>query len=90
LNLEESIIGFSTRKPLSNGARRVLHVLYRKKFWGRNTVSYATLENHYCKSVADFDDALQALLELGLIEMPGRRAAISLQSSMREDIESYL
>jgi ppGpp synthetase/RelA/SpoT-type nucleotidyltranferase len=89
-SLEESVSGFSTRRPLQNHARRVLHTLYRKKFWGRNTVSYDTLCNHYCKSIQNFEGALQELIALGLIEMSGRKGAISLQSRKKEVVESYL
>ena len=89
-NLEESISGFSTRKHIPKETRRVLHTLYRKKFWGRNTVSYDTLSNHYCKTVQNLDGALSLLKELGLIEMTNKKGTISLQSSKREEIESYL
>lgn len=89
-SLEESISGFATRKKLPNESRRVLHTLYRKKFWGRNTVSSATLGNHYCKSIQNLDGALQTLLELGLIEISAKAGTVSLQSQRKDDIESYL
>jgi len=89
-SLEESVTGFPTRRSLPAEARRVLHTLYRKKFWGRNTVSYETLRNHYCKNVREFDAALESLKELGLIAYSGRRAAISLQSNKREEVGEYL
>jgi len=90
-SLEESVIGFSTRKPLPSEARRVLHTLFRKKFWGRNSVSYDTLGNHYCKNVQNLDRALDALSNLNLIERAaGRKGIISLQSGKKEEIESYL
>lgn len=89
-SLEESVIGFSTRRPLPSNARRVLHTLYRKKFWGRNSVGYDTLGNHFCKSVQNLDGALDALSSLDLIEVSGQKGTISLQPRKRTDIEAYL
>lgn len=88
--LEESVAGFSTRRRLSGDARRVLHTLYRKKFWGRNTVSYDTLKNHYCKSVQDFCAAITELSERGLLMESSKNGALSLQPSKHEDIGRYL
>lgn len=89
-SLEDSIAGFSRRKPLSTGARRVLHALLRKRFWGRNTVSYDTLANHYCRSVRNVGDALRELAEIGLLNDNGGQHGISLQPRKRDEIESYL
>ncbi|MDF7809396.1 hypothetical protein P4E94_18275 [Pontiellaceae bacterium B12219] len=89
-NLEESVIGFSTRKPLNANTRRVLHTLFRKNFWGRNTVLYETLNNHFCKSVRDVDVALQELQTLDLVDMSGKNGQISLKSNKRDEIEGYL
>ncbi len=89
-SLEESIAGFSTRKALPTEARRVLHTLYRKKFWGRNTVSYATLRNHYCKNVRDFDAAIAELERLGLVEKSSRSGAVSMHPSKHEEVKTYL
>lgn len=88
--LEASIEGFSTRKKLPSGSRRILHTIYRKKFWGRNTVSYETLRNHYCKSVQNFDGAIAELEKLGLIETSSRTGAISLHPSKHDEVEAYL
>ena len=89
-SLEESVVGFTGRRPLSTEARRVLHALLRKKFWGHNTVSHDTLANHYCKSVQDIDRALKELTDIGLIEIDNKQHGISLQSSKKAEIESYL
>ncbi len=89
-SLEESVIGFSTRRPLNANARRVLHTLFRKNFWGRNTVTYETLNNHFCKSVRDVDIALQELQSLGLIDISERHGQISLRSNKHDEIKSYL
>jgi ppGpp synthetase/RelA/SpoT-type nucleotidyltranferase len=89
-SLEESVEGFTTRKKLSGDARRVLHTLHRKQFWGRNTVSYDTLRNHYCKSVQDFESAITELTSLGLISESSRNGAVSLIPGKHEDVEQYL
>jgi len=88
--LEECVAGFSTRKRLSGDARRILHTLYRKKFWGRNTVSHDTLRNHYCKSVQDFKGAIDELSGLGLLMEDSRNGPISLHPHKHEEVERYL
>ncbi len=88
--LEESVAGFSTRKRLSSDARRILHTLHRKKFWGRNTVSYDTLRNHYCKSVKNFRQGIEELAELGLLIDITRGGPISLHPHKHEEVEKYL
>lgn len=89
-NLEQSISGFSTRRRLRPEARRLLHTLSRKKFWGRNTVSYSTLKNHYCKSIRDFSGAVSNLKSAGLIEESNNSEVISLKPSVHELVNEYL
>ncbi len=89
-NLEESIAGFATRKHLPAESRRVLHTLYRKKFWGRNTVSYNTIRNHYCKSIRNFEAAVSTLSELYLIDNDNRLEVLSLRPNKHEEIKAYL
>lgn len=88
-NLEESVIGFSTRRPIDSDSRRVLHALYRKNFWGRNAVGVDTLNNHYCKSVSDVGAALRELIELGLVDGDWKGGAVSLRPNKKDEIESY-
>lgn len=35
-SLDQSILGFSTRMDIDIGARQILSVLFRKKYWGKN------------------------------------------------------
>ena len=88
--LEESIAGFSTRKRLSGDARRILLTLHRKKFWGRNTVSYDTLRNHYCKNVKNFKQTIEELAGLGLLTDNSRGGPISLHPHKHDEVEKYL
>ncbi|BBO79632.1 hypothetical protein DSCO28_01980 [Desulfosarcina ovata subsp. sediminis] len=89
-NLEASVAGFSKRKTIQGDARRVLLTLFRKKFWGRNTVSHDTLRNHYCKSVRDFAAAIAILESLDLIDKSTRTGAISLNASKQDEVKMYL
>ncbi len=89
-SLEQSISGFSTRRRLSPEARRLLHTLSRKKFWGRNTVSYSTLRNHYCKSIRDFEGAVADLKDHDLIDEANNSEVISLRPSAHELVNEYL
>lgn len=88
-SLDQSIIGFSSRKSLDSGSRRILHALMRKRYWGSKTVSISTLKNHYCKSVFGIELLLQNLVRLGLIN-DNANGSISLNQSKRDEIQGYL
>lgn len=88
--LEDCVAGFAIRRTLPPESRRVLHTLYRKRFWGRNTVSYDTMRNHYCKNVRDFGTAIGELERRGLTTESSPSGAVSLNSNKREEIESYM
>ncbi|RUM45796.1 MAG: (p)ppGpp synthetase [Hydrogenimonas sp.] len=89
-NLDKSIIGFSSRKRIDSGSRRILNVLKRRSYWGKRGVSYNTLKNHYCNSFVGFDDSLEYLIELGLILRNGRKGALSLRIEKQKEIGLYL
>lgn len=65
--MEDSIIGLTKRNELDVGARRILFTLKRRKYWGKNAITVATLKNHFCQNVATFDSSLQVLRHRGLI-----------------------
>jgi ppGpp synthetase/RelA/SpoT-type nucleotidyltranferase len=46
-NLDQSILGFSTRMDIDVGARQILSVLFRRKHWGKKPISIDTLKNHF-------------------------------------------
>lgn len=84
--METSIIGLSKRSELDVGARRILFTLKRRKYWGKNQIKVATLKNHYCQSVATFDESLKLLLKMGLLEGSD---PISLNIKRSEVINSF-
>jgi ppGpp synthetase/RelA/SpoT-type nucleotidyltranferase len=65
--MESSIIGLTMRNTLDVGSRRILLTLKRRKYWGKNTISVATLKNHFCQGIAGFDPSLQKLIAMGLV-----------------------
>lgn len=65
--MESSIIGLAKRNELDVGARRILFTMKRRKYWGKNTVTVATLKNHFCQGIATFDVSLEVLRGMGLL-----------------------
>lgn len=66
-DMEHSIIGLSKRSELDVGARRILFTLKRRKYWGKNAITIATLKNHFCQNIATFDSSLHVLRQKGLV-----------------------
>lgn len=89
-NLDQSIAGFKTRLDIDVGARRILALLVRKKYWGKKTTSISTLKNHFTKGIITFDTSIQTLRDKGLINMNGSQAPISLNVKKKSEIEAYL
>ncbi len=89
-SLDQSIIGFKTRMDIDVGARQILAVLVRKKYWGRKGATIDTLKNHFAKGVATFDSSLSTLKERGLITMGDTHTAVSLNLKKKAEIEAYL
>lgn len=89
-NLEQSILGMSTRMDIDVGARQILNVLVRRKYWGKKTISTHTLKNHYLKDALTFESSLRILKEKGLIIMADSQSPVSLNLKKKSEIESYL
>lgn len=89
-SLDQSIIGFKTRMDIDVGARQILALLVRKKYWGRKETTVDTLKNHFAKGVNTFESSLGTLRERGLITMDDQQAPISLNLKKKAEIESYL
>lgn len=87
-DIDSSIIGFSRKIDLDIGARQILLVMTRRRFWGSKIVTPDTLKNHLCKNVITFNNSLSALLSKGLII--DSNGGLSLNLSRKSDIESYL
>ncbi|QEO18900.1 RelA/SpoT domain-containing protein [Acetobacter vaccinii] len=89
-NLDQSIIGFKTRMDIDVGARKILELLVRKKYWGRKSISEGTLKNHFTRSVNTFDTSINTLRDLGLLTVGEQYATISLNLKKKSEIERYL
>lgn len=88
-NFDQSIIGFSRRMELDVGARQILSVLARKKYWGKKEITVDTLRNHYCKNVITFDASLRALIANDLVRQSSN-GPISLNVKNRSIVEQQL
>lgn len=86
-SLQDSIVGFSRRMDLDVGARQILAVLVRRRYWGNKRASEDTLKNHFCREVITFDASLRALRQKGLVSVVG---GVSLEVKRKAEIESYI
>lgn len=66
-DMEQSIIGLSNRMSMDVGARRILSTLKRQGRWGKKAIKVDTLKNHFCLSVATFNESLQLLIDRELV-----------------------
>ena len=90
-NLEQSLLGFNSRMDIDIGARQILGVLVRKKYWGKKTILKETLKNHFLKNLITFNSSLNTLYSKKLIiDSPLSSSSISLDVKKKTEIESYL
>lgn len=87
-NLDQAIYGFKTRMDIDVGARQILGLLQRRKYWGKKAVSVDTLKNHYLKDLITLESSLKTLREKGLIN--DMDSPISLNIKKKAEIQSYL
>lgn len=87
-NLDQAIYGFKTRMDIDVGARQILGLLQRRKYWGKKAVSIDTLKNHYLKDLITLESSLKTLREKGLIN--DLDSPISLNIKKKAEIQSYL
>jgi hypothetical protein len=73
---------------------RILDKLERHDRWGGNSVSLDTLRNHYCQGVKGFDEALEKLIDDGLVLVvekgSKRRGPFSLNPAKKGVIQKEL
>ncbi|MDN4145108.1 RelA/SpoT domain-containing protein [Pseudomonas tohonis] len=89
-NLDESIIGFSSKMDIDVGSQQILIKLHTKHFWGKKPVAVSTLRNHFCQNVLTFDSSLESLIKKGFIIRESQNGPVSLNVKMRRQIEQYL
>jgi len=88
-SLDDSLIGISTKMDLGLDERKILSVMYRKKYWSTKSTSPDTLKNHFCHDANDFDDAIAGLIGRGFI-LVRPLGGVSLNIKMKNDIEQYI
>ena len=89
-SLDQSILGFSNQMELDVGAKQILAVLLRKRYFGKKTISISTLRNHYCTSVMTFDSSLAQLIERGLISREHVNGPVALEVKRTNEIQGLL
>lgn len=89
-NLDTSIVGFSRKIDIDIGARQILSTLHRRRFWGKKTVSFDTLNNHFCKGVLTFESSLRSLLDRDLVQVSTKNGGVSLNIHRKPEIEQYV
>ncbi|SFC79076.1 hypothetical protein SAMN05428997_111155 [Bosea sp. CRIB-10] len=89
-NLDSTIVGFQTRMDIDVGARQILGVLQRRKYWGKKGISIDTLRNHFLKDLITIESSLRSLRDKGLINMADSQSPVSLNIKKKSEIESYL
>ncbi len=88
--LDVAVVGFTRKIEIDVGARQILAVLRRRKFWGRSTVTVETLANHLCKNVLAFDSSLQGLLDRNYVMKSTLNGGLSLNVRKKAEIEASL
>lgn len=72
---------------LSKDSEHLVSVLSRKRHWGTNTVSEATLRNHYCRDLKDFDSAIKELVRAGILIAESPRGPFSLNTKAKARVD---
>lgn len=75
---------------LSKDSELLVSVLSHKKHWGTNTVSEATLRNHYCRDLQDFDSAVRELTRAGILNAESPRGPFSLNTKAKAQVEELI
>lgn len=72
---------------IDRGSVRVLEKLWRKDRWGGRAVAWETLHNHYCQDVDNLEEAVEELVQRGLVIKPEKHGPFSLDPSRKGEIE---
>ena len=75
---------------LSKDAEDIISALSHKKHWGTNTVSEATLKNHYCRGLRDFDSAVKELVRCGILMPEKPRGPFSLNPNAKVQVDAVI
>ena len=74
----------------SKDAEDIVYALFRKKHWGTNTVSEATLKNHYCRDLQNFDYAVKELFRVGILTPERPHGPFSLNSKAKVQVDAVI
>lgn len=83
-----SEVGTHYQPPVSESAGRVIEKLSRKRHWGNHFVSFATLSNHHCQHVENLDQAVEELVNKGLLIRDSRSNAYALNTQCKSEIDA--
>lgn len=76
---------------VSESAAKVLDKLERRNQWGGNQVNLDTLRNHFCQGVPRVDEAIEELLDQGLLLSGGhRKGPFSLDTRRKGEIDAIV
>lgn len=89
-SLDQSILGFKSKMDIDVGARKILSLMVRKKYWGKKSVLIDTLRNHFANGIVTFDSSMDSLIEKGLVNVSEFRGPVSLNVKRKNDIQAYL
>ena len=89
-NLDETIDSLQRVAALTIDQRRILSALYTRKFWGSRTMAIATLKNHFCTGISDFESVLDSLVRKQLVTRPSSVGPVSLNVDSKAEIDSLM
>ena len=88
-NLDQYLLGFTSKAEIDASSKKLLHVMYRKNYWGTKSIAKRTLKNHYCQNIFDFDSAAERLSSLDLLIIHGN-GSFSINHSKQTEIKRIL
>ena len=89
-NLDASIEAIQLKQKISIEERKILFVLRRRHCWNDKTIALSTLKNHHCQGIIDFENAIERLLKIGLINRNSPTSPISLNVAQKHAIDELL
>lgn len=89
-NLDTSFESIRKELQLSIGAKRILTALYRRHFWKVKTITIATIKNHMCAGMSDFDESLEELLNMGYVIRKSSADPLTLNIAKKSEIDALM
>lgn len=89
-NLDDTIDSIQDKSRLTIDEWRIVMALYTRKFWGTRMMARATIKNHLCEGLSDFDNTVDALIKKGLLIGKERGETVSLSPERKAEIEQLM